>query len=204
MSKTFLTRFRANSSSTEARRARLSMPQILFSSSYPVLTNGDSLEVTEYVGRSGGGVCEQMTRSEIESAIALSWSIDTTYCVDDYAAKDPAWGNCAVTALLLQQLLGGELMQGWAREPGRRGTAHYWNRVNGSDVDMTWRQFAPGTILTDDRIVDYGVLVENQWMRDRYENLLAAFCDRMNRVAQNREKRALPSPERSADSTAIA
>src|SRR5690349_24811046 len=116
------------------------------------------------------------TQSEIERAIELSWSIETTYCVHDYAARDPAWGNCAVTALLLQELLGGELMQGWATGPGQPGTAHYWNRIDGSDLDLTWRQFAQGTILTDTALADYHVLIENEWMRERYENLVGAFC----------------------------
>jgi hypothetical protein len=120
-----------------------------------------------------------MTLSEIESAIQLSWSIDTTYCVDDYASRHPAWGNCAVTALLLQKLLGGELMRGWAIEPGQLGTAHYWNRVNGLDLDLTWRQFAHGTILTNTATADYHILVENEWMRERYENFVAAFCYRV-------------------------
>jgi len=72
-----------------------------------------------------------MTQSEIERAIELSWSIDTTYCVDDYAARDLAWGNCAVTALLLQELMGGELMQGnrcqkrHARKPNRHQRGRY-------------------------------------------------------------------------------
>ena len=72
-----------------------------------------------------------MTHCEIERAIELSWSIDTTYCVDDYAARGLAWGNCAVTALLLQELMGGELMQGnrcqkrHARKPNRHQRGRY-------------------------------------------------------------------------------
>ena len=136
-----------------------------------------------------------MTLSEIESAIQSSWSIDTTYCADDYAARHPAWGNCAVTALLLQELLGGDLMRGWAIEPGQSATAHYWNRVNGLDLDLTWRQFAQGTILTDTALADYHVLVENEWMRERYENLVAAFCYRVQQRSEVLgQSRDAPSP----------
>ena len=117
-----------------------------------------------------------MTQSEIATAIEACWSIETTYCVENYINRDPAWGNCAVTALLVQELLGGELMQGWAIEPGQARTAHYWNRVSGYDLDLTWRQFVQGTILTDTALADYNVLIENEWMRERYENLVAAFC----------------------------
>src|SRR3954447_26928695 len=125
-----------------------------------------------------------MTRSEIESAIEASWSIETTYCVENYINRDPAWGNCAVTALLVQDLLGGELMQGCAIEPGQAGTAHYWNRVDGLDMDLTWRQFVQGTILTDTALADYNALVENEWMRERYENLVAAFCYRIQQMPE--------------------
>src|SRR5689334_17253253 len=135
-----------------------------------------------------------MIKSEIESAIESSWSIDTTYCVDGYAARDPASGNCAVTALLLQELLGGELMQGWATEPGQPGTAHYWNRIDGFDVDLTWRQFAPGTILTNTALADYHILVENEWMRERYENFVAVFCDRIQHMPETlRQEGKAPS-----------
>src|SRR4051794_23194159 len=114
-----------------------------------------------------------MTPSEIESAIEASWSIETTYCVAEYINRDRAWGNCAVTALLVQELLGGELMQGWATEPGEARTAHYWNRASGLEMDLTWRHFVQGTILTNTAPADYNVLVENEWMRERYENLVA-------------------------------
>jgi hypothetical protein len=48
----------------------------------------------------------------------------------------PAAGQCAVTALLIQDLLGGSLVRGMVA-----GESHYWNSVDGVDIDLTREQF---------------------------------------------------------------
>src|SRR4051812_4391183 len=100
-------------------------------------------------------------------AIESSWSIDTTYCVEDYGNRDPAWGQCAVTSLLLQLRLGGVLRQGAATEPGSLPCRHYWNLIRGSTVDATWRQFAPGTTLCGVAPASRCTLVSDPWMAAR-------------------------------------
>jgi hypothetical protein len=69
------------------------------------------------------------------AAIRDAWAADTS--------TDPAWsmdcparGQCAVTALVIQDYLGGQLMRAEIE-----GISHYWNRVSGGDVDLTREQF---------------------------------------------------------------
>jgi Domain of unknown function (DUF4338) len=55
------------------------------------------------------------------------------------AESNPAWGQCAVTALIVQDAFGGELLRSTIG-----GIAHYWNRLDdGSEIDLTRIQFGP-------------------------------------------------------------
>jgi len=61
--------------------------------------------------------------ADIDRAIRASWAADT--CSPDDVARspwtveNPSWGQCDVTALVLNDLLGGDLVVGEG-EPGRR------------------------------------------------------------------------------------
>jgi hypothetical protein len=105
---------------------------------------------------------------EVLSAVEASWGRDTSVDPDAWGRSNPAWGQCAATALVLQRYLGGELMRA---EVG--ATSHYWNRLEaGREVDLTRRQFdsyAPKRIETRTR--DY-VLSYPDTQR-RYELLLS-------------------------------
>lgn len=113
------------------------------------------------------------TLIELRELVERSWSIDTTYCVETYAGADPAHGQCAVTSVLLHAVFGGDLVRGRAVGDGF-DVWHYWNRVGGLDIDLTWRQFAVGTVLRDVEVTTREVLVANRWMEERYENLCVA------------------------------
>jgi hypothetical protein len=108
----------------------------------------------------------------LREALESAWSVDTTYCLEDYGDHDPAWGQCAVTAVVVQARCGGELRRGWAinRPLGLR-TRHYWNHIAGVDIDLTWRQFAVGTTLEAVEEATHSQLVANQWMATRVSRL---------------------------------
>ena len=53
-------------------------------------------------------------------------------------SRNRAFNQCAVTALIVQDYFGGELL----RCPMTDGGSHYWNRVDGDEVDLTASQFA--------------------------------------------------------------
>lgn len=75
--------------------------------------------------------------AELESALAAAWSPETSSDPSGWSPANPAWGQCAVTALVVQDYLGGELRRGLV------GTvSHYWNVLpSGQEVDLTIDQF---------------------------------------------------------------
>jgi hypothetical protein len=73
---------------------------------------------------------------DIERVIRSGWSEQTCdpVALAEWSTDNPARGQCAVTALVVQDLLGGELLLAEVRNAdGSRQGLHYWNRLaNGS------------------------------------------------------------------------
>ena len=81
-----------------------------------------------------------LTLAGLESAIRASWSLQTCDPTDApfWPSGDPSRGQCAVTALVVHDLLGGELLEAEVdHADGSRQGFHYWNRFAGVDVDLT-------------------------------------------------------------------
>ena len=72
-----------------------------------------------------------------------------------WTPDNPARGQCAVTALVVHDLLGGELLEAEVRDPdGSPQGFHYWNRLAGVDVDLTLSQFRDGEVVQGPRLID--------------------------------------------------
>ncbi len=70
-------------------------------------------------------------------AIKASWSKETSASPDKWSKDNPSLGQCAVTALVIQDLKGGDLLRGKVN-----GSSHYWNRLpDGPELDLTIDQF---------------------------------------------------------------
>ncbi|MFB5759817.1 YunG family protein [Paenibacillus medicaginis] len=70
----------------------------------------------------------------ITTVLLESWSLQTS---SKWKADNPALGQCGVTALVVQDRLGGDILKtmtesGW----------HYYNRINNDVYDFTATQFA--------------------------------------------------------------
>lgn len=107
---------------------------------------------------------------EIRERLEKAWSIETTFCPESYRWNDKAWGQCAVSSLLIHSLLGGIIMRGVAKFKSIE-TLHYWNRIDGLDIDLTWRQFPAGTTLSLIEEVKEEEMLWNKWFEERYLNL---------------------------------
>ena len=93
-----------------------------------------------------------VTLVELERAIRESWAADTVDPDDGWSADNPARGQCDVTALVLHDFLGGELMASDVFLDGDRIMAHMWNRLpSGIEVDLTREQFHEGEVLGEPR-----------------------------------------------------
>lgn len=108
----------------------------------------------------------QVGSSSLFAALRDAWTADTS--VDSrWSPTCPALGQCAVTALVIQDYLGGDLMRCEVE-----GASHYWNLVDGVEIDLTrsqFRYFLPHDIAVRSR---HYVLSSPDTMR-RYETLRA-------------------------------
>lgn len=76
---------------------------------------------------------------ELARNLGRHWSRDTSADSARWSPENPSHGQCAVTALVVQDHFGGELLR--ARVDG---ISHYWNRLpSGAEVDLTRQQFGP-------------------------------------------------------------
>lgn len=89
-----------------------------------------------------------MKISELEDAIRKSWSKETSSDTVNWSDDNSAWGQCAVTALIVNDYLGGEIVWAEAKLPDGKGISHYFNHIEEKEVDLTRRQFPEGTVIS--------------------------------------------------------
>jgi hypothetical protein len=100
---------------------------------------------------------EDVTLGMVEAAIRACWSIETCDPIDvpNWSVANPASGQCGVTALMVQDLVGGQLLEAEVLNPdGTRQGFHYWNRLPAFDVDLTREQFILGEQVQEPREVE--------------------------------------------------
>jgi hypothetical protein len=76
----------------------------------------------------------QFERDRIAAVLSCCWSRKTS---GQWSPHNPARGQCNVTALLINELFGGEIL----KTPLPEGD-HFYNRIEGRRVDLTESQFA--------------------------------------------------------------
>ncbi|MWA14267.1 hypothetical protein E5671_34685 [Streptomyces sp. BA2] len=123
-----------------------------------------------------------MALTGIDAALRTAWSADT--CSPDDAARapwtadNPAWGHCDITAIVVHDIFGGELLVGEVRSAdGEQQGFHWWNRLaSGVELDLTREQFLLGQRITAPRAVERppGRLPRRQ---EEYELLRQRFTE---------------------------
>lgn len=101
----------------------------------------------------------------VQCALRTAWSLSTA---SQWTADNPAAGQCNVTALLVHELFGGELL----KTPLQAGD-HFYNRIGGLRYDFTASQFdqpiAYADLPTDRADAEQGAT------REQLAELRAAF-----------------------------
>lgn len=77
----------------------------------------------------------------ILARISAAWSANSAQAPEAWSAANPARGQCAVTAALVQELTGLAVVRGHAILPDGSVESHYWNE----GLDLTMEQFPAGT-----------------------------------------------------------
>ena len=86
----------------------------------------------------------------LRPVLRAGWGRDTCdpHDLPDWRPDNPARGQCGVTALIVQELLGGDLILGEVFVGDAKVGHHYWNRLpDGRDVDLTADQFHPPEVI---------------------------------------------------------
>ena len=98
-----------------------------------------------------------LTLQALEDAVRASWGPDV--CEDPvdlplWSTENPARGQCGPTALVVNDLLGGDLCVAEVRlRDGSQRGFHWWNRLAGVDIDLTLEQFGPDEHVQEPRVV---------------------------------------------------
>ncbi|GAA3483552.1 MULTISPECIES: YunG family protein [Streptomyces] len=125
---------------------------------------------------------EPLLLADIEAAVRAGWGADTS--TPDHrphwTPDNPARDQCGVTALVLNDLLGGELIRGEVRVDGERTDFHWWNRLGmGVEIDLTREQFGPEEIVTGGTVIPRPAEIVR--LREEYELLRGRVLDRLGR-----------------------
>lgn len=100
------------------------------------------------------------------SLIEQGWFAGTS-SNEDWSYDLPEAGQCAVTALIVQDILGGELRRALVN-----GESHYWNRLDdGTVIDLTRSQFTTPLVIEDEVVRDREYVLSSPRTKHRYETL---------------------------------
>lgn len=120
------------------------------------------------------------TLGDVEQAVREAWGADTCDPADGWHPDNPARGQCGVTALVVQDLLGGHLVLGEVHVNEQKAGYHYWNRFgSGIDVDLTREQFHSEEVVVGGRIVERPPGSPRR-CREQYERLSDRVMSRLS------------------------
>lgn len=111
-----------------------------------------------------------MTIDELSILLTRAWTAETSSDPSGWTSKNPAHGQCAVSALVVQDAFGGDLLRAIVR-----GVSHYWNRLPcGHECDLTRRQFDLGVEIPSGDARPRSYVLSFPDTAKRYEILRAA------------------------------
>ncbi|KIF77198.1 hypothetical protein QR77_31710 [Streptomyces sp. 150FB] len=122
--------------------------------------------------------------TDIERALRDSWSAET--CTPEFrprwSSDNPARDQCGVTAMVVNDLLGGELIRGEVHVGGERTDYHWWNRLgSGIEIDLTREQFGPEEVVVGGTVIPRPPAAEWRRLREEYELLRERVAEKLSR-----------------------
>ena len=127
-----------------------------------------------------------MKIKELKHLLILSWKKETCSpgLSDEWNQNNPSLGQCAITALILNDFLGGKIMRCMASSG-----SHYYNIIDNEIIDLTIDKFLgeiPDYINGEERTRDY--LLSNEDTRNRYEKLLYNLKQTIEKIEKKQFK----------------
>lgn len=88
-----------------------------------------------------------MELNRLEEILKLAWCRETSFTPERWSPENPAFGQCVPTALIVNDYLGGKIVWAEATYPDGTKESHYFNEVDGKQLDLTRCQFPEGTAI---------------------------------------------------------
>ncbi len=110
----------------------------------------------------------------IQHWLRASWQASTAYpsTYSIRTKKNRAIWQCAITALLVQELLWWSILKS---DVPNYWFTHYWNNIDWKDLDFTFAQFIEKPILSNIRNIDRVEILSNDNTQKRFEILKTSF-----------------------------
>lgn len=122
------------------------------------------------------------TLSELLRSVRVSWTQATSVSPEKWSPKVPSTGQCAVTALVLQDFLGGRIMRCDIEGDG----SHYWIVMDeGQEIDITADQFGGREVRLGSATIPREKLLDSPNTTSRYRILLKEVRQNLRKNAEN-------------------
>ncbi|MFA5128597.1 MAG: hypothetical protein WC445_01370 [Patescibacteria group bacterium] len=107
----------------------------------------------------------------LRSAFRATWSAETSW-TKKFDPKNPATGQCRVTAAVAHTFLGGKILYAVIKK--LPFVSHFWNRLpNGKEIDFTRDQFPENVIIPKGTVVSIKEVLSAPQIKKTYPLLLA-------------------------------
>lgn len=111
-----------------------------------------------------------VNNNKFQEVINTSASKETSAIPTYWTKNNPTIGHCAIVAVLVQEILGGELLRSSLKGTEfEYGKYHYWNKLSdGSEVDFTNAQFEGRTPSLVGELRDRQEVLSDKKTKQRY------------------------------------
>ena len=114
---------------------------------------------------------------KLRQALRESYSADLCYppATEQWSKDNPTFGMCSITALVLQDYLGGEICKATVGNG-----SHYFNLIDGKIVDLTAEQFGHEINYDNKSQVDRNEMLPARDTEKRYLELRRRVKNKLN------------------------
>lgn len=101
----------------------------------------ESSHLADVVTKAGDQSLTLPKMQQLLELLEQAWCPMTSMERGSWSSENPSLGQCACTAMVVQDLMGGEIVRAMVDLPSGEICSHYWNRLPDGDVDLTRQQF---------------------------------------------------------------
>lgn len=107
---------------------------------------------------------KHITKDNLYELLRKSWAIETSYDPKRWTISNPAYGQCAISSLIVQDYFSGRILLGYVAN-----NHHYYNELpNRIEFDTTREQFNGCMYITDVMESSRGYLLSSADTKKRY------------------------------------